>query len=369
MVDWLPWSHTFGGNHNFNLALRNGGTLYVDGGKPAPGLIETTVRNLREVPSTFHFNVPRGYEMLIPFLERDAVLRETFFRDLDALFYAAAALPQHLWEALERLSVQATGRRVAMLSAWGSTETAPSCTQIHFPIERAGVIGLPGAGTEIKLAPVDGKLELRVKGPNVTPGYWRRPELTRELFDEDGFLKTGDAGKLADPEDPSRGILFDGRLAENFKLTSGTWVHVGELRLEVIAAGAPVVQDVVVTGHGRQEVGLLVFLNPAGCRSLCRDLAADAPLADLIRRPEVRDRLAAALAGHNAIHRASSRRIARALLLADPPSIQAGEVTDKGYVNQRAVLERRAAAVERLYEGSPGGGPDEGGPVPELIVL
>ncbi len=360
MVDWLPWSHTFGGNHNFNLALRNGGTLYVDGGKPAPGLIETTVRNLREVPSTFHFNVPRGYEMLIPFLERDAVLRETFFRDLDAVFYAAAALPQPLWEALERLSVQATGRRVAMLSAWGSTETAPSCTQIHFPIERAGAIGLPGAGTEIKLSPVDGKLELRVKGPNVTPGYWRRPELTRELFDEDGFLKTGDAGKLADREDPSRGILFDGRLAENFKLTSGTWVHVGELRLEVIAAGAPVVQDVVVTGHGRQEVGLLVFLNPAGCRSLCRDLAADAPLADLIRRPEVRDRLAAALAAHNAIHRASSRRIARALLLADPPSIQAGEVTDKGYVNQRAVLERRAAAVERLYEGSP---------VPELIVL
>jgi feruloyl-CoA synthase len=360
MVDWLPWSHTFGGNHNFNLALRNGGTLYVDGGKPAPGLIETTVRNLREVPSTFHFNVPRGYEMLIPFLERDAVLREAFFRDLDALFYAAAALPQHLWEALERLSVQATGRRVVMLSAWGSTETAPSCTQIHFPIERAGVIGLPGAGTEIKLAPVDGKFELRVKGPNVTPGYWRRPELTRELFDEDGFLRTGDAGKLADPEDPSRGILFDGRLAENFKLTSGTWVHVGELRLEVIAAGAPVVQDVVVTGHDRREIGLLVFLNPAGCRSLCRAVAEDAPLADLIHRPEVRDRLTAALAAHNALHRASSRRIARALLLADAPSIQAGEVTDKGYVNQRAVLERRAGSIDQLYRGEP---------APELIVL
>jgi feruloyl-CoA synthase len=193
----------------------------------------------------------------------------------------------------------------------------------------------------------------------VTPGYWRRPELTRELFDEDGFLRTGDAGKLADPEDPSRGILFDGRLAENFKLTSGTWVHAGELRLEVIAAGAPVVQDVVVTGHDRREVGLLVFLDPAGCRSLCRDIG-DAPFAELIRRPEVRERLAACLAAHNAANQASSRRIARALLLADPPSIQAGEITDKGYVNQRAVLERRAGLVEQLYEGSA---------APEVIVL
>ncbi|HEV7784643.1 MAG TPA: feruloyl-CoA synthase, partial [Thermoanaerobaculia bacterium] len=284
IVDWLPWSHTFGGNHNFNLVLRNGGTLYVDGGKPAPGLIETTVRNLREVPSTFHFNVPRGYEMLIPHLERDEVLREVFFRDLDAIFYAAAALPQPLWEKLEDLSILATGRRVVMLSAWGSTETAPSATQVHFLIERAGVIGLPGAGTEIKLAPVESKLELRVKGPNVTPGYWQRPELGREVFDEDGFLKTGDAGKLADPHDPSQGILFDGRLAENFKLTSGTWVHVGELRLEILAAAAPLVQDVVVTGHDRQEIGLLVFPNPVGCRSLCPEAAEDASLAELIRR-------------------------------------------------------------------------------------
>jgi feruloyl-CoA synthase len=359
IVDWLPWSHTFGGNHNFNLALRNGGTLYVDGGKPAPGLIETTVRNLREVPSTFHFNVPRGFEMLIPHLERDAVLRETFFRDLDAIFYAAAALPQTLWEKLEDLSILATGRRAVMLSAWGSTETAPSATQVHFLIERAGVIGLPGAGTEIKLAPVDGKLELRVRGPNVTPGYWKRPELQSETFDEDGFLRTGDAGKLADPDDPSRGILFDGRLAENFKLTSGTWVHVGELRLEIVAAGAPIVQDVVVTGHDRQEVGLLVFSNPAGCRSLC-DVAEDAPLAELIRRPEVRSRLTACLEAHNAAHRTNSRRIARVLLLAEPPSIQAGEITDKGYVNQRAVLARRAALVDQLYRGEP---------APELIVF
>jgi feruloyl-CoA synthase len=360
IVDWLPWSHTFGGNHNFNLVLRNGGTLYIDGGKPAPGLIETTVRNLREVPSTFHFNVPRGYEMLIPHLERDEVLREVFFRDLDAIFYAAAALPQPLWEKLEDLSILATGRRVVMLSAWGSTETAPSATQVHFLIERAGVIGLPGAGTEIKLAPVESKLELRVKGPNVTPGYWKRPELGREAFDEDGFLRTGDAGKLADPCDPSQGILFDGRLAENFKLTSGTWVHVGELRLEILAAAAPLVQDVVVTGHGRQEVGLLVFPNPMSCRSLCPGAAEDASLAELIRQPEVLGRLAASLAALNLTHASSSRRIARVLLLAEPPSIAAGEVTDKGYVNQRAVLERRAALVDRLYGGEP---------APERIVL
>ncbi len=353
VVDWLPWSHTFGGNHNFNLVLRNGGTLYVDAGKPAPGAIETTVRNLREVPSTLYFNVPRGFDMLIPYLERDGGLAATFFGGLDALFYAAAALPQHLWEALERLSAAATGERVALLSAWGSTETAPSATQIHFPIERAGVIGLPGPGIEVRLAPVDGKLELRVKGPNVTPGYWRQPDLAALAFDEEGYLKTGDAGRLADPDDPSRGIVFDGRLAENFKLSSGTWVHVGELRLAAIAAGAPIVQDAVVAGHDREEIGLLVFPDPAGCRALGPDLPAGAPLADLAGHPVVRDRLAAALAAHNAAHPASSRRIGRALLLADPPSLAAGEITDKGYVNQRAVLARRAHLVERLYADPP----------------
>jgi feruloyl-CoA synthase len=387
IVDWLPWSHTFGGNHNFNLVLRNGGTLYVDAGKPAPGAIEITAGNLREVPSTIHFDVPRGYDMLLPHLEGDAALRATFFRDLDLIFYAAASLPQHLWEALERLSIAATGTRVTMLSAWGATETAPTATQVHFPIERAGVIGLPTPGTEIMLAPAGGKLELRVRGPNVTPGYWRRPErpadsaatgdgrsrggatgdewsrgLPGEVFDEEGFYRTGDAGKLADPRDPSRGLLFDGRLAEDFKLTSGTWVHVGELRIAALAAAAPVAQDVVVTGHDRAAVGLLVFPNPAGCRSLCRDAPAEAPLGELIRRPEVRRRLRDGLAAHNAENPTSSRRIRRALLLDEPPSIDAGEITDKGYVNQRAVLTRRAGLVERLHAG--GGDTD-----PEVIRL
>jgi feruloyl-CoA synthase len=355
IVDWLPWSHTFGGNHNFNLILRNGGTLYIDGGKAAPGLIETTVRNLREVPSTLHFNVPRGYDMLIPWLERDRALSETFFKHLDAIFYAAAALPQPLWERLERLSIETTGERVAMLAAWGSTETAPCATQVHFPIDRAGVIGLPVPGTEIKLAPMAataGKLELRVKGPGVTPGYWRHPELQPEILDEDGFLKMGDAGRLADPENPAAGIVFDGRLGENFKLASGSWVHVGELRTALVAALAPVVQDLAVTGLGRSEIGLLVFPHPAGCRSLCAplaDLPEDLPLAELIRRPEVRTALVAGLEAHNAANPASSRRVARALLVVEPPAIDAGEITDKGYLNQRAVLARRAALVERLH--------------------
>ncbi len=359
IVDWLPWSHTFGGNHNFNLVLRNGGTLYIDRGKPAPGAIETTLRNLREVPSTLHFNVPRGYDLLLPHLENDAELREVFFRDLDALFYAAAALPPHLWTRLEEVSAAATGRRVTMLAAWGSTETAPCATQVHFRIERAGNIGLPLPGTEIKLAPAGDRHELRVRGPNVTPGYWRQEDGGGAAFDEEGFLAMGDAGRLEDPENPERGLVFDGRLAENFKLTSGTWVHVGDLRTAVIAAGAPVVQDAVVTGHGRETVGLLIFPNAAACRALCggrpeAGALAEAPLAELVRHPAVRQALAAGLAAHNAANPASSRRIGRALLLAEPPSIDAGEITDKGYINQRAVLERRAALVERLYGGADG---------------
>ncbi len=354
VLDWLPWSHTFGGNFNFGIVLRNGGTFYIDGGKPAPGLIEKTVANIRDVSSTMYFNVPRGFDMLIPYLRDDAALRDSFFAELDMIFYAGAALPQNLWRALEELSVQARGERVLMLSAWGSTETAPLATAVYFPIERAGVIGLPVPGTAIKLVPDGAKMELRVKGPNVTPGYWRRKDLTREAFDDEGYFRMGDAGKLADPKDAAKGLVFDGRTAENFKLMSGTWVHVGELRLAAIDAAAPVIQDTVITGHDRREIGLLVFANPAACRALCGDGNGDASLAELIARDEVRAHVAKGLAAHNARAKGSSRRINRVLLMAEPPDIDKGEITDKGYINQRAVLEARAADVAKLHgDGDP----------------
>ena len=339
LVDWLPWSHTFGGNHNFNMMLRSGGTLYIDDGKPAPGRFAETLRNLAEVPSTLHFNVPRGYGLLIDALERDAALRDVFFSELDVLFYAGAALPQSLWERLEALSVAARGERVHMLSAWGSTETAPLATSVHFPIERAGVIGLPAPGTEIRMIPVDGgeRMELRVRGPNVTPGYWRSPDLTARAFDEEGFFKMGDAGRLADPADPSAGIVFAGRTAENFKLMSGTWVLVSALRLDLIAACSPLVQDCVVAGHDREQLGVLVFPSPAHAAA-----------------PDYRDQLREKLAAFNTANPMNSRRIARALVLTAPPDIDAGEITDKGYLNQRAVLRQRADRVEQLFAGSDG---------------
>jgi feruloyl-CoA synthase len=350
VLDWLPWSHTFGGNHNFNMVLFQGGTLHVDDGKPTPELVGRTVENLREVSPTIYFNVPRGFDMLLPSLERDASVREAFFRELDAIFYAAASLPAPLWERLEAASRKARGEVVLMLSAWGSTETAPMSTTVHFRIDRAGVIGLPAPGTAIKLVPAGGKMELRVKGPNVTPGYHRRPELREAAFDEEGFYRTGDAGRLVDPEDPARGVAFDGRIAEDFKLVSGTWVHVGAVRTAAVAAGAPFVQDAVVAGLDREALGLLVFLSPLACRDLCPDAAP----AELGARPEVRAFLARAFDAYNAAHPSNSQRVARLMVLAEPPSIDANEITDKGYINQRAVLTRRATLVDRLYaDGDP----------------
>ncbi len=331
IVDWLPWNHTFGGNHNFNMVLRNGGTLYVDGGKPVPGLAETTARNLKEIAPTMYFNVPRGYDLLLPFLEKDAELRENFFRQLDVLFYAAAALPQNLWDRLKKLG----GTRLAMLSAWGSTETSPLATSVHFVMERPGVIGLPVAGCELKLVPSAGKLEVRVRGTNVTPGYYKRPDLTKAAFDEEGFYRIGDAVKLADAADPSKGIVFDGRVAEDFKLSTGTWVNVGAVRIRLIAAADPIIQDAVITGHDRDVVGALVFLSPA---------AKDPATA----REKIRDALKKL-----AQEGGSSTHPVRALVVTEPPSIDANEITDKGYMNQRAVLERRAALVEKLYGAGP----------------
>jgi feruloyl-CoA synthase len=347
LVDWLPWSHTFGGSHNFNLVLKRGGTLHIDRGRPAPGLIEQTVGNLAEVSPTIYFNVPAGYGALLPYLERDAGLAASFFERLQLLFYAGAALPQDLWERLEALSARTIGRRVLMTSSWGTTETAPAATMAHFPLERAGNIGVPVPGVEVKLVPSDAKQELRVRGPNVTPGYLHRPDLTAAAFDEDGFYRTGDAGRLADPADPGTGLLFDGRIAEDFKLSSGTWVHTGKLRMAVLAAASPLLQDAVVAGADRDQVGLLVWLNLPEAGRLADPSTDDA--AALARAPTVLDAIRTRLAGYNAGQPGSSARIGRVLVMTEPPSIDAGEITDKGYVNQRATLERRQALVERLF--------------------
>lgn len=353
MVDWLPWNHTYGGNFIFNMVLANGGSLYIDDGKPIPGMVQKTVANLGAISPNIYCNVPRGFDMLLPFLERDASLRKSFFANLQVLLYASASLPQNIGERLERLAIQERNQRVWMTSGWGATETAPAVTLVHFDIDRAGVIGLPLPGIELKLVPDDGKMELRVRGPNVTPGYWKRPDLTAEAFDEEGFYRIGDAGRLADPADPSRGIEFDGRIAEDFKLMSGTWVHVGPLRLSGIEALFPLAQDIVVTGHGREEVGFLIFANPDGARSLCPDCQADKLLPEILADPRVQKHLIFGLKALAKKHGASSLHAAVAVLMDEPPSIDANKITDKGYINQRAVLTRRAGLVELLYAPTP----------------
>jgi feruloyl-CoA synthase len=339
LVDWLPWNHVAGANHNLGLVLNHGGTLYIDEGKPVPGLIEKTVANLREISPTIYFNVPRGYEALLPFLRDDRALRESFFRRLGLLQYAAAVLPQPVWKAYEELAVATCGERILWVTGYGATETAPAAMYTSRGAARAGTVGLPVDGLEMKLAPVADKLEVRFRGPSITPGYWRQPELTAAAFDEEGFYRTGDAMRFVDPEDAAQGFEFDGRLTEDFKLSTGTWASVGPLRAKVVAAGSPWIQDVVITGHDRDELGALVFPNAI----VCRDLSE----ADLrLRLQLVFDRLAREATG-------SSNRIARALVLDAPPSIDAGEVTDKGSINQRAVLKHRAALVERLYADPP----------------
>src|SRR5262245_916372 len=340
LCEWLPWNHTFGGNATFNIVLRNGGTLYIDGGKPTPDLISTTARNLREVSPTIYFNVPRGFDLLLPLLESDESLRRSMFSRLDAMFYAGASLPQNLYDRLHALIPPERSARTAMLSGWGATETAPLAAIVHFPIDRAGVIGNPAPGIELKLLPSGSKLEVRVRGPNVTPGYYRNAELTRDAFDEEGFYKIGDAMRLLDPDDPAKGLVFDGRVAEDFKLQSGTWVHAGTVRVRLLAACNSLVQDAVITGHDRTEVGAMVWLNAAAAGNLSE--------------AEVFARLQTALASLHAESAASSVSPARLLVLEHPPSIDDGEITDKGYINQRAVLERRASHVDHLHAGGPG---------------
>src|SRR5216684_4498388 len=352
IVDWLPWNHTFGGNHNIGLTLFNGGSMYLDAGKPMPGGIEETVRNLREISPTVYFNVPKGYESLLPYLRDDSALRVKFFHRLHAMFFSGAALSPFSWNSLDELAVQETGVRVPMLTGLGATETAPFFMSVRPATSRSGHVGLPVSGNDAKLVPNNGKLEVRARGPNVTPGYWRQPELTAAAFDEEGFYKLGDALKPVDPSDFSVGFDFDGRIAEDFKLASGTWVSVGPLRARFIAACAPLVRDVVIAGINRDEVSGLVVLDLDGCCLVNPLLPADdlvAAASDSLIREAFRERLTKFLATSTG----SSNRIARAVLIDTPLSIDRGEVTDKGSINQRAVLDHRSRLIEELYSPTP----------------
>ena len=353
IVDWLPWNHTFGGNHDVGIAVYNGGTFYIDDGKPGPGSIEKTVRNLREISTTVYFNVPKGYEDLLPFLRADRELRESFFRRLGMMFYAGAGLSQPVWDAYRELALETCGERVIMATGLGSTETSPMAMQTTWETDQAGTIGIPVPGVEIKLVPHGGKMEVRVRGPNVTPGYWREPELTRRVFDDEGFYSFGDAVRFVDPSDVNKGLLFDGRLAEDFKLGNGTWVSVGPLRAKIIGHFAPLVRDVVIAGLDRDYVAALIFPDLDACRSLCADLPADAAAADTLRHDAVRGKFLSLLKSLASESTGSSNRVARAILAEEPPSLDAGEITDKGSFNQRAVLDRRKNIVEKLYSPRP----------------
>src|SRR5712671_5967517 len=352
IVDWLPWNHTFGGNHNIGLTLFNGGSMYLDAGKPMPGGIEETVRNLREISPTVYFNVPKGYESLLPYLRDDKALRAKFFHRLHAMFFSGAALSPYVWNSLDELAVQETGFRVPVLTGLGATETSPFFMSVRPDTSRSGHVGLPVSGNDAKLVPNNGKLEVRARGPNVTPGYWRQPDLTAAAFDDEGFYKFGDAIKPVVSEDFSAGFDFDGRIAEDFKLASGTWVSVGPLRARFVAACAPLVRDVVIAGINRDEVSALVILDLDGCRLVNPELPADlvaAASSDALIRDAFRERLTKFLAAATG----SSTRIARAVLLDTQLSIDRGEVTDKGSINQRAVLEHRNDLIETLYSPAP----------------
>jgi feruloyl-CoA synthase len=345
-VDWLPWSHTFGGNHNLGQVLAFGGTLYIDDGRPTPALFERTVAALRDVPPTVYYNVPAGYALLAPRLEADRAFATAFFSRLRFLFYAAAALPQALWDRLRALADDVADHPVPLTASWGTTETAPGATTAHFASARCGCIGVPLPGVTLSLAPQDGKLEIRVAGPNVTPGYHDDPAATAAAFDEEGFYRTGDAGRFVDPDDPGQGLLFDGRLAENFKLATGTWVVVGPLRTGLVSE-ARVLADAVIAGHDRAYAAALAWVNQQEARRVC---GTDGDVA--LDHPALRAHLAACL-GRMHAGGGSAGRIERLLLLDEPPSLDRGEITDKGYVNQRAVLDRRADAVRRLFAEPP----------------
>ncbi|WP_322516177.1 AMP-binding protein [Rhodopseudomonas palustris] len=351
-LDWMPWNHTMGGNAAFNPLLIEGGTLYIDDGRPVPGQIEETLRNLREISPTYYANVPAGYAALASAMEKDDALCRSFFKDMQLMAYGGARLPDDLYERMQALAVRATGHRLVFYTGWGSTETSPTSTGTYWDTERVGLIGLPFPGVELKMLPVGDKYELRLRGVNVMPGYYGQPDLTEKAFDEEGFYKIGDAGVFVDPNDPVKGIIFAGRVAEDFKLMTGTFVHVSTVRTDSIAAASPVIQDALVAGQDRAYIGLLAWPNLNACRVMIGDPGAT--FEDVVRHPAVLAALKAGLEKHNReVEGASSMRIARAMLMVEPPSIDGNELTDKGYINQRAGLDRRAALVERLYAEHP----------------
>jgi len=337
LVDWLPWNHTFGGSHNIGLVLASGGTLYIDDGKPTPSGILETIRNLREISPTVYFNVPKGFEMLAQALPDDDALRSSFYQRLRAYFFAGASLAQHTWDTLDAMSLRERGAKTPMLSGLGATETGPSVTFTTPAMGRSGVIGLPAKGSLVKLVPVEEKLEMRVQGPAVTPGYWRQPELTAAAFDDQGFYRLGDAVRLIDERDATLGLVFDGRIGEDFKLSNGTWVSVGPLRAALIAALSPFAQDVVIAAPNADYVAALIIPDVNACA----------------RALDLSNELQARLRAHASKNAASTRCVRRALLLPSPPSLDHGEITDKGSINQRVVLRHRAELVEDLHAPRP----------------
>ena len=347
LVDWLPWNHTFGGNHNFGMVLFHGGTLYIDDGKPTPSLMGETLRNLREIAPTVYFNVPTGFEALANAMKTDDQLRKTLLSRVKMFFYAGAALAQPVWDSLFQSAEREVGERIVMATSMGMTESAPFGLFVTTPHIKSGDLGLPTPGLEIKLVATDGKTELRYRGPNITPGYWRAPKETADAFDEEGFFKTGDAVKWIDETDIHQGLAFDGRMAEDFKLATGTFVSVGPLRGRIIAAGAPFIQDAVITGINRAEVGAMVFPTPA-IRTLT-DLPAEASMHEVVDHPAVIAHMQTVVNDLARQATGSANRIARLCLLADPPTIDLGEITDKGSINQRAVLTHRADTVNKLH--------------------
>jgi feruloyl-CoA synthase len=348
LVDWLPWNHTFGGNHNFGMVVFHGGTMYIDDGKPTPALMHETLRNLREIAPTVYFNVPTGFEAIALAMKTDDLLRKTLLSRVQMFFYAGAALAQPIWDSLYESQEREIGERIVMGTGLGMTESGPFGIFVTNPYVNAGDLGVPTPGLELKLVDMGGKTEVRYRGPNITPGYWRNEEETKASFDDEGFFCTGDAVKWIDETDVHLGLKFDGRIAEDFKLATGTFVSVGPLRAKIIAAGAPFIQDVVLTGINLKEVGAMVFPTPA-VRALS-GMAADVPLADVLSSEPVLAHFQKVLNELAKTATGSANRIARMCLLSEPPTIDKGEITDKGSINQRAVLSHRSDTVAALHE-------------------